>query len=92
VPYSKEENYSREVVSKRQRWVEEFSGTKLNHVDKQSFDPLETRGNIENFTGVAQVPLGFAGPLKINGEYATGEYVIPLATTEGTSSRATTGA
>ncbi len=84
VPYSKEDNYSREVVSKRQRWVEEFSGTKLDHVDKQSFDPLETRGNIENFTGVAQVPLGFAGPLKINGEYATGEYVIPLATTEGT--------
>jgi hydroxymethylglutaryl-CoA reductase (NADPH) len=29
------------------------------------------------------VPLGVAGPLKINGEYAKGEFFIPLATTEG---------
>src|SRR5512143_575468 len=27
VPYSKEDNYSAEVIRKRQRWVEEFSGT-----------------------------------------------------------------
>jgi len=33
--------------------------------------------------GVIQVPLGIAGPLRINGEYAKGEYYIPLATTEG---------
>jgi hydroxymethylglutaryl-CoA reductase (NADPH) len=33
---------------------------------------------------VAQVPLGFAGPLKVHGEGATGEYLIPLATAEGT--------
>ena len=41
-------------------------------------------GNIENFTGVAQVPIGVAGPLRINGEHAQGEFYIPLATTEGT--------
>ncbi len=84
VPYSKEDNYSPEVIHQRQRWVEEFSGTRLQHLSKQSFDPTVTKGNIENFTGVAQIPLGFAGPLKINGEHAQGEYVIPLATTEGT--------
>ncbi len=84
VPYSKENNYSREVIAQRQRWVEEFSGTKLDHVDKHSFDPAVTKGNIENFTGVAQIPLGFAGPLKIRGEHANGEFIIPLATTEGT--------
>ena len=49
-----------------------------------SFDPAVTRGNIENFIGVAQVPIGLAGPLKINGEHAQGEFLIPLATTEGT--------
>ena len=43
-----------------------------------------TKGNIENFTGVAQVPIGLAGPLKVNGEHAQGEFLIPLATTEGT--------
>jgi hydroxymethylglutaryl-CoA reductase (NADPH) len=33
---------------------------------------------------VAQVPIGLAGPIKINGEYAIGEFLVPLATTEGT--------
>ena len=29
------------------------------------------------------MPLGVAGPLRINGEYAKGEFYLPLATTEG---------
>ena len=41
-------------------------------------------GNIEHFTGVAQVPIGIAGPLLVNGEHAQGEFYVPLATTEGT--------
>jgi len=39
--------------------------------------------NIENPIGAVQVPLGIAGPLKILGDYAKGEFYIPLATTEG---------
>jgi len=39
---------------------------------------------IENFMGVAQVPIGIAGPLLIRGEHAKGEFKVPLATTEGT--------
>jgi hydroxymethylglutaryl-CoA reductase (NADPH) len=39
---------------------------------------------VENFTGVAQVPIGFAGPLLVDGEHATGEFYVPLATAEGT--------
>jgi len=38
------------------------------------------QGNIENFSGVAQVPIGFAGPLLINGEHPKGEFFVPLAT------------
>ncbi len=34
--------------------------------------------------GVAQVPIGLAGPLHIRGEHAQGDFYIPLATTEGT--------
>lgn len=41
------------------------------------------KGNIENFIGYAQIPVGKAGPLYINGLYAQGKYDIPLATTEG---------
>ena len=42
------------------------------------------RGNIEGFSGAAQVPLGFAGPLLVDGEHARGEFFVPLATSEGT--------
>jgi hydroxymethylglutaryl-CoA reductase (NADPH) len=41
-------------------------------------------GNIENFIGVAQVPIGLAGPLLVAGEHAVGEFFVSLATTEGT--------
>lgn len=84
IPWNKSDNYSEDIIRARQQYVEEKTGVKLHHIKVYSFDPRLTQGNIENFTGVAQIPLGFAGPLRINGEYAQGEFVIPLATTEGT--------
>jgi len=39
-------------------------------------------GNIENFIGSTKIPLGIAGPLRVNGLYAQGDYPIPLATSE----------
>jgi len=84
VPYDKENNQSPEIIRKRQEFIESWSNVKLKHINKFSFDPEATRGNIENFTGVAQIPIGFAGPLKVNGEHAQGDILIPLATTEGT--------
>lgn len=38
--------------------------------------------NIENFIGTLQVPVGIAGPLRVNGLFAQGDYYVPLATTE----------
>jgi hydroxymethylglutaryl-CoA reductase (NADPH) len=86
IPWDPDEatNLGPEMVARRRHFVEELTGVTLRHVAGYSFDPAVTRGNIENFTGVAQVPLGFAGPLRINGEHAQGEFLIPLATTEGT--------
>ncbi len=84
VPLDKEDNYTPEIVAARQAFIEQQTGVQLQHVNKYSFDPAVTQGNIENFTGVAQVPLGFAGPLQVNGEHAIGEFLIPLATAEGT--------
>lgn len=40
------------------------------------------RHNIENFIGTVKVPVGLAGPLRVNGLFAQGDYYIPLATTE----------
>jgi hydroxymethylglutaryl-CoA reductase (NADPH) len=40
------------------------------------------RYNIENYIGTVKVPLGLAGPLRVNGLFAQGDYYVPLATTE----------
>ncbi len=40
------------------------------------------QGNIENFIGVMRMPVGIAGPLRVNGTAAKGDYLVPLATTE----------
>jgi len=84
IPRQLDDDYSPEIIRKRQKFVEQLTGAKLEHVTKFSFDPHLVKGNCEHFTGVAQVPLGFAGPLTINGEHANGDFLIPLATAEGT--------
>ena len=84
IPLDKGDNYSDEIIAERQRFLSEQTGVQLEHITKYSLPPTRTQGNIENFTGVAQVPLGFAGPVTVNGEHAQGEFFIPLATTEGT--------
>jgi hydroxymethylglutaryl-CoA reductase (NADPH) len=38
--------------------------------------------NIENFIGTVKLPIGLAGPLRVNGLFAQGDYYVPLATTE----------
>ena len=84
IPRDEKDDYTPEIISKRQAFLEDLSRVKLQHVNRYSFDPHLARGNCENFVGVAQVPLGFAGPLVVHGEHAEGEFLIPLATSEGT--------
>lgn len=84
IPRNPDDDYAPEIITERQKFVEKFTGQKLNHLTKYSFDPHITRGNCEHFTGVAQIPLGFAGPLLIHGEHARGEFLLPMATAEGT--------
>lgn len=84
IPRSKTDDFTNEQSATRRSFVKEQTGADLQHVGKYSFDPSTVKGNIEHFTGVAQIPIGLAGPLKVNGEYAKGEFYIPMATTEGT--------
>ncbi|HSB87168.1 MAG TPA: hypothetical protein VLD86_12695, partial [Ilumatobacteraceae bacterium] len=74
---------SEAVIGARQRFVQDQTGVTLDHVTRYSFDPSVVPGNIEHFVGVAQVPIGIAGPLHIRGEHAQGDFLVPLATTEG---------
>ena len=84
VPRSRDDDYTPEMAEKRRGFVGERTGVRLRHVGQFSFEPSVLPGNIENFIGVAQVPVGLAGPLLVHGEHAEGEFYIPLATTEGT--------
>jgi len=84
IPRDANDDYGPEAIQARQAFVEEFTGAPLEHVRRFSFDPHLLKGNVEHFTGVAQVPIGFAGPLTVNGEHAKGDFLIPMATTEGT--------
>lgn len=83
IPRSIEDNYSEEIIQERINWLREKTGANLSSITQYPFSPQNTKGNIENFIGVAHVPVGLAGPLKINGDHAKGHFYIPLATTEG---------
>jgi hydroxymethylglutaryl-CoA reductase (NADPH) len=84
IPRDRNDDYTVERAAARRAFVSEQTGADLSHVGRYSFDPGILNGNVENFTGVAQVPIGVAGPLRINGEHAQGDFYVPLATTEGT--------
>jgi hydroxymethylglutaryl-CoA reductase (NADPH) len=84
IPRSRENDYTPEAAAGRREFLRERTGVELEHVAEWSFDPGIAQGNIENFIGVAQVPLGVAGPVLVNGEHAKGDFYVPLATAEGT--------
>ena len=84
LPFDSTDNYSHDAAAQRRDFVTQNADTNLQHLGSYSFDPAILRGNIENFAGVAQVPIGFAGPLLVNGEHAQGAFYVPMATTEGT--------
>jgi hydroxymethylglutaryl-CoA reductase (NADPH) len=73
----------RKDVDDRRNAAEKFANVKLKNISEYSFDPSAAEKNIENMIGVTQVPLGFAGPVSVNGENAKGEFIVPMATTEG---------
>ncbi len=84
IPRSSDNDYSESALRQRQEFIEQQTPARLNHTRQYSFDPEDMSGNIENLFGVAQIPIGLAGPLLVNGEYAQGEFYVPMATVEGT--------
>jgi hydroxymethylglutaryl-CoA reductase (NADPH) len=73
-----------EAVRVRRTFIEEETGTDLEHVGAYTMAiDQAVKKNIENMIGAVQIPVGVAGPLRVHGEYADGEYYLPLATTEG---------
>lgn len=78
-------HYTEEGQNNRLDFLKDHKGVELPILSNNSGieDISVLKGNIENFIGFSKVPTGLAGPLLINGTEASGQYYIPLATTEG---------
>lgn len=84
IPRNTMNDHSHEWAEKRRQFLTEKTGATLDNTGHYSVDPSQLPGNVENFIGVVQLPVGIAGPIQINGEHANGLFYVPLATTEGT--------
>ncbi|MCS5593473.1 MAG: hydroxymethylglutaryl-CoA reductase [Porticoccaceae bacterium] len=84
IPRDSANDYTEAMAQQRRDFVCEKTATSLDNIGHYSVDPSAAAGNIENFIGVAQVPMGLVGPLQVNGEHAIGEFYVPMATSEGT--------
>ena len=75
---------AKEATDIRREFLEQKYDINLQNISNYSLDMERASArNIENSIGVLQLPMGIAGPLKINGEYCNREVFIPLATSEG---------
>lgn len=72
-----------EAAEIRRQALEEITQTPLDNIAHHSLDVVRaSQRNCENFIGVAQIPMGVVGPLRVRGKYADGDFYVPLATTE----------
>jgi len=88
-------NPSPKILPRNLHWNEIERDARLSHLKEYgiSFEYVteqklfsiseDLRGNIENFIGFAKLPLGVAGPIRINGLNAHGDFFLPLSTSEG---------
>jgi hydroxymethylglutaryl-CoA reductase (NADPH) len=84
IPRDPEDDYTDSAIAARREYLTDRTGVTPEHTARFSLDPATLAGNVENFFGVTQVPMGLAGPLLVDGEHAQGEFIVPMATTEGT--------
>ena len=74
--------YASNDTDKRLDWLSEKIG--FDYDSDLSITPEDLKGIIENHIGFMKIPMAVAGPLKIDGKYAKGEFYVPICTLEGT--------
>ncbi|SFD26921.1 hypothetical protein [Pseudoalteromonas denitrificans] len=76
-------HYESTAIKARLDWCKSVSGSNFNKISDNHFNAQSLAGNIENYIGAVQIPIGLAGPVRVNGKYADGYIPVPIATTEG---------
>lgn len=73
------------TVKDRRAAIEKETGVSLSHIGSSGIDEeAASTKNCENMIGATQVPLGVAGPIKVqSSKFKVSSSYIPLATTEG---------
>lgn len=84
IPRSSENDHTDEMAKTRREFLKAKTGADLKYTGEYTIPTDSLPGNVENFVGIVQMPVGVAGPVQINGEHANGLFYVPLATTEGT--------
>ena len=74
--------YSKKDTADRLKWLQET--TNFDYDDNLEDQPESLKGIIENHIGYMKIPMAVAGPLKIEGKFANGEFYVPICTLEGT--------
>ncbi|MFJ8630164.1 hypothetical protein [Streptomyces sp. NPDC093568] len=75
--------YTEDARRQRLNWLRERSGTPLASLESTVFAAHNLVGNVENFLGSVEVPVGLVGPLLFDGDMVGESVVAPFATTEG---------
>lgn len=75
---------AKEARELRLKYIEAITNVDTYNLEPNTLSPEKLiNKNIENFIGSVEVPLGTAGPIKLTQSDVSGEYFIPMATTEG---------
>lgn len=77
-------HYHKESAQERLDWIQKITNHNFISLKPQHVSSEALQGKIENFIGTVEIPLGIAGPIAIKGKYANGNFIIPIATTQGT--------
>lgn len=75
--------YTETARQERLAFLRRQTGAGLEQITAIGFESERVRHNTEALIGSVEIPIGVAGPLKINGLFAKGFFYAPLATTEG---------